>query len=45
MSLDKSGMASVFVSIVLIEMAMIGALATAQTDQGLIGLEGASGQR
>jgi branched-chain amino acid transport system substrate-binding protein len=44
MSLDKSGIASVFVSIVLIEMAIIGALEIAQTDQGLIGLEGASGQ-
>jgi branched-chain amino acid transport system substrate-binding protein len=44
LSLDKSRMASVFVFITLLEMAVIGALAIAQTDQDLIGLEEASGQ-
>lgn len=44
MSLDKSRMVSVFVSIALIEIAIIGALAIAQTDQDRIGLEKASGQ-
>ena len=44
MSLNKSRVASAFVSIALIEMAIIGALAIAQTDQDLIGLEEASGQ-
>jgi len=44
LSQDKSRMVSVFVSIALIEIAIIGALAIAQTDQDRIGLEKASGQ-
>ena len=44
MSLDKDSIASVFVFIALIEIAITGALAIAQTDQSPIGLEEASGQ-
>lgn len=44
MSSNKSRMAFLFVSIALIEMATIGALAIAQTDQNLTHLEEATGQ-
>ena len=44
MNLDKSRMVSVFVSITLIAMGAISALAVSQTDQDQIGMEDASGQ-
>ena len=44
MSLDKNGIASFFTFIALVEIAIIGGLALAQTDQNPFGLEEASKQ-
>jgi len=44
LSRDKNGIASLFAFIALVEIAIIGGLALAQTDQDPFGLEGASKQ-